>query len=282
MLAQLLLAKRTYFEASKYIDSPDAFHAGMAISLLQDSVEFAVWALIKKMNVSVKDQTTFTAQLDQIEKEAGKIPQKAKLLELNKARVGFKHYGNLPATSEPAKFSSYVEDFLRDISLGHFQVDFTELSMVDLLPDGHVRAHLKSAEEFIAQRNYGGAVKEASIAKALILAEIERVLPSAERLGTAFEAIPHWDRSQSGAVIGRPVQAYLASIREAVIASLLRVPLADLGFIARTTMFATQSHAGTWQVVDPMKVEYSEAICRRQVSCLVDLRLRSLALNGGA
>ena len=40
------------------------------------------------------------------------LPFKVKILELNKSRVNFKHYGNLPDISEAKKFKAYTEEFL--------------------------------------------------------------------------------------------------------------------------------------------------------------------------
>ncbi|SIT47331.1 hypothetical protein BN2476_560110 [Paraburkholderia piptadeniae] len=42
-----------------------------------------------------------------------KIPFKAKILELNKARVAFKRYGLAPGITASRRLVAYVSDFLR-------------------------------------------------------------------------------------------------------------------------------------------------------------------------
>ena len=95
MIEQVVIAKRIFTIAERYSQQSDPLSAGLAISLFQDSVEQLTWCIVKNLDLDVKDSEGFVSLLSKIEKKSGEsIPQKAKVLELNKARVGFKHYGN--------------------------------------------------------------------------------------------------------------------------------------------------------------------------------------------
>ena len=146
MLSQLLLAKRLYIEAGTYTERKDAVSCGIAISMLQDACELYIWALIKERSLPWKENAGFTANITTIQNEKIPLPSHAKLLELNKVRVNFKHYGVLPAPDDAKKYQFYVEDFLRSAMLEHFAVNFDDLSIVDLVADANIREHLRSAD----------------------------------------------------------------------------------------------------------------------------------------
>ncbi|PTB99790.1 hypothetical protein C9993_01375 [Marinobacter sp. Z-F4-2] len=109
MIEQVVISKRIFLIAEDYSRQSEPLAAGLAISLLQDAVEQLTWCIAKHQDLDVKDTEGFVSLLKKIEKKSGElVPQKAKILELNKARIGFKHYGNLPATSESEKFRLYA------------------------------------------------------------------------------------------------------------------------------------------------------------------------------
>ncbi len=105
MLKQLLLCKRLFNEGMTFAKRSDSVSNGIAISLFQDSVEICVWAIIKDKNIQVKDGAPFTGYIEAIQKAGLILPQVAKINELNKARVNFKHYGNLPASERMSENS---------------------------------------------------------------------------------------------------------------------------------------------------------------------------------
>ena len=72
MLTQLLLSKRLFNEGVTFARRPDAVSCGLAVSLFQDAVELFIWALIKDRSIPVKDTSSFTANLEAVEK--GSMP----------------------------------------------------------------------------------------------------------------------------------------------------------------------------------------------------------------
>lgn len=273
MITQLLLTKRLFMEGTEFAKRPDAVSCGIAISLLQDAVEMLIWLLIKERGIAVKDGSTFTANLDLVQKSGISIPEAPKLQELNKARVGFKHYGNLPAPDEAKKFHTYVEDFLRSTTMNHFNQNFDEISLVDLVPFPEIRSRLKCAEAHIEKAEFNEAVKEASIAKAELFKRLDKYIPHVDsRLSHADSVI-----EQSGRTVGIGVfnylDKYLGMLRDITLVSLLHLPLEDYAFLTATLSQASQTLGGTWHTYG-RAIKYDENICKRQIACLVNISIR--------
>jgi hypothetical protein len=274
MVQQLLLAKRLYLEACEYAARPDAVSCGIAVSMFQDAAEMLVWALIKARGVSVKEGSSFTTNLELLQKDGFAMPDAPRLLELNKARVGFKHYGNLPAPEEARKYQAYVEAFLRTASAAQFSQDIDQLSLVDLIAFEDVREQLKEAERFVAEAEYSNAVRHASIAKVLLFAKLAKHVPAVDRSLSEADGVLSAATELRGFRAFRYVAGYLDLLRDVSIITLLRIPLSDYAFLQSTLMQAARNVGGTWQTNDSRGIKYGAEICTRQISCLVSISLR--------
>ena len=264
MTKQLLLCKRLFTEGSAFAERRDPVSCGMAISFFQDSVEMLVWTLIKERCISVKEGASFTSNLESIQKAGISLSNIPKLHELNKARVGFKHYGNLPAPDEAIKFQAYVEGFLRQSLSDHFAQSYDDLSLVDLVSFPDVKERLESAEAFVSSGEHTKAMYEAAIAKVLLFRRLEHFVPRVDHV--------YLRDTDSNIESLKYLASYLGMLREAALASLLGIPLQDYSFIRRQLPQATQNVGGKWQY---SRVHtYNEAHCRRAITCLVDLSIR--------
>ncbi len=266
MITQLLLSKRLYTEAAAYASKRDGVSCGIAVSLLQDSAEMLVWALVKHRGLLVKDGAGFTSNLDALHKDGLSIPETPKLLELNKARVGFKHYGNIPASTEAQKYLSYVEDFLRSALKNNFNHDYDGLSLVDLVPFPEIRGRLKDAEGYISRSEFREAVIEASIVKVELFRKLKTFIPE------VAHDLQYAESENPGTF--KYVASYLSMLREMSLLTLLHVPLEEYSFLNNTLFSAMENLAGKWLTSDSKFVKYDEAICRRQIACLVDISIR--------
>lgn len=178
MVEQILLAKRLFLIGETYSAETDPISTGLAISLFQDAIELLVWSVVKELDITVRDNEPFTALLKKIEDGTeSKLPHRAKLIELNKARIGFKHYGNLPASGESEKYRAYTRDFLLSACSRYLSVDFEDVSLTSLIELDGVREHLQKAEKFEADSEYQHAVSEAAKAWYLLQRHIENYLP---------------------------------------------------------------------------------------------------------
>ena len=213
-----------------------------------------VWTLIKEQNISVKENAQFTTNIASLSNAGVKLPFIPKILELNKSRVGFKHYGNLPAIAEATKFRAYVEEFLRVSFVDQFGQDFDDLSLVDLIPFDDVRSRLKSCEQLVKSAQYSEAMNEAAIANAMLFSKLDRSVP---KIGN----VPM-------------MRGDLESLRETVLAALVRMPLQDYSFIKNTLPSAYMTMDGKWHVNIFRQIKYDEVSCKRAIDCLVALSIR--------
>lgn len=163
-LHQVVLCRALYAEAETYLARNGGVHIGLAVSIAQDAVELFLRAIMKDRSVAgQKVPDDFVKCMDYIDAAAAEdatkyVPFRAKLIELNKARVNFKHHGLIPDRADSRRLLGYVQDFFDRASEGFFGVRFSVLSVADLLTSAAVRCRLKEAE---------GSLRDADLQKAL-------------------------------------------------------------------------------------------------------------------
>jgi hypothetical protein len=274
MLPQLLLSKRLFLEGRDYSRRGDPVSCGLAISLFQDSVELYLWALIKEQNISVKENSGFTKYLDAIEEKQVTIPFRAKLLDLNKARVNFKHYGILPATEEAIKYLAYTEDFLKDAMEAHFSIDYDTLSIVDLVIYGDVREELKAVERLRIESKLADAASHLAIAKAMLLGRLDKYVPRASKNLADIDRLLNKSLGATGINGFRYITQYLDVMRSFSIASMLQMPLEDFGFLETSLPNVSKTMDGKWHTVFTRMPSLTNEDIQRMLSVVVELSIR--------
>lgn len=205
--------------------------------------------------MTVNEKSLFTTNLDLIKNNGIDLSNISKIHELNKARINFKHYGNLPAVEEAEKFRVYVEDFLSDAFANHFKHNFEEISLVDLISFVDVKERLHIAEKLIAQGKYAEAMSEAAIAKAMLFRRLEEFVPNVNNhlrdIGSDLKREGMQLRSGGGALVKLGtaftyLKDYLELLRETSLVALLHLPLKDSVFLRTTGTSAMLMGDGHW------------------------------------
>jgi len=172
-----LIQARFLFEKAQVLWEPyREISNGLVVSLLQDSVEIALWAIVKAKSVQIKDQESFVSILEKVGSTGLVMQGKAQILELNKSRVLYKHYGLSPAASDVLRFIESARFFLTENVREHLAVDFDTVSLADEVSDPKVRAYLKEAERFRGE----GDLEEALIQVSLAFQRILRLAQKAQ------------------------------------------------------------------------------------------------------
>jgi hypothetical protein len=126
------------------------FSCGLAVSLFQDAVESLISTVAKEVGATIPQKIAFDAYWDVIKNAPNAngrtLPPNGKMLQLNTARVSFKHHGNVPSPQTAASLQIFAEEFLIETTQRFFGLDFSRLSMVALLSDRPVAEHLEKAE----------------------------------------------------------------------------------------------------------------------------------------
>ncbi|NPT54348.1 hypothetical protein [Paraburkholderia elongata] len=158
-LGQVVLCRALCSEAEGYLSRNTGVHVGLAVSIAQDAVELFLRAVMKDRPVSgLKIPDEFVKCMDYIDAAANQdeskyVPFRARLIELNKARVNFKHYGLIPDKADSRRLLGYVGDFFDVAAKRFFDVRFSELSVADLVTSTAVRNRLKDAERSLQEED---------------------------------------------------------------------------------------------------------------------------------
>lgn len=276
MKKQLLLSKRIYLEGCEYAERGDPVSSGLAISLFQDAVEMFVWTLIKERDIHVDRNAQFTNNIKSLSDKGIKLSFAAKLFELNTSRVGFKHYGNLPAPDEAGKFRAYVEEFLSASFSEYFSVSFEELSLIDLIVFDDVRTRLQNAKQLMETNAHSDAISEIAIAKGMLFSRLDRFIPKVDRGLENFDSVLNRIPEIQGIQAFQYLADYLGVLREATLASLIRIPLRDYLFLQNALPNVLQFMNGEWRATSfgRQLIKYDETHCKRAIDCLVALSVR--------
>ena len=266
---QLLLVKRLFIEAGAYVDRSDAFSCGIAISMLQDAVELYVWALIKARGIPPpREQSGFVENLELLKRNGISFAHDPKLHDLNKARVNFKHYGNLPAPEEAKKHQDAAESFLRVAMTEHFGLSFDDLSLLDLIQNAEVKGYLLAANGHLESGDFKECASELAKARSTVLDTLGRFIPTVDR------SIARADETGQGVRPFTYLVEYLAALREATLIALLKLPFDEYKAMRSGLPAVSRTMTGSWYVTFINKFEYTKDECQTIMSALVSVAVR--------
>jgi hypothetical protein len=283
MIEQLLLSKRLFQEGERFSQENNPISAGLAISLFQDCIEILIWSIIKNFSINdVRDAEPFTSLLDKVHKtlenQSIKLPAKAKIIELNKARVNFKHYGNLPDVSEAKKFRDYTESYLRQAFSLCFHKDFDNISMSDLIKSDDVRQFIKEAEKHFINQDYQACINEIAKAKTLLFNSIKIYIPDVDsNLKKASSLFDRQVTSQAASVFTY-IHDYLRMLRTMSIINACGVSMKEFKIFESKLPSATLFGDGNFQITRTGIHNNTEEEAKVLLRFMIDLALKAQTL----
>jgi hypothetical protein len=257
MIDQLLISKKLYKEGCRQLGLADPISDGLAVSLFQDAVEIYVWTFLKDRNLDVGKNPDFTNNLGLISSSGVEMPLKAKVLELNKARVNFKHYGNLPAHRDAEKFRAYAQDFLVQACRDHFDVSFNDISNVDLVSSPELREHFGCARESASADELLPAYENLGKARWIIFRELSARLPR-------FDVRKHIDRAHA---------RDFETLRELLLVAVHRIDLREYKFANSALPTTVRTVGGVFRT-NHSRTKYSLSEFNRIYDFLMDVSLK--------
>lgn len=198
-----LVQARFLFEKAQILWEPYRdISNGLVVSLLQDAAELAMWAIVNKKSVQVKDKDGFVSILDKVGSEVGVLYGKAQIIEINKSRVAFKHYGLSPSPSDIPRFIEGARFFLTENVRAYIGLDFNAVSLADEIPDTETRNFIKNSEQYREEGNFEDALVQVSLAFQRILRVAQDDLfGSVPRFDEADRLFPRDSRDEARALI---------------------------------------------------------------------------------
>lgn len=285
MKEQLLLAKRLFLIGSGYAEKDDPVSAGVSISLFQDSIEIFIWSLLKNLDAEAKEQTSFTSFFDLVKNAKGNtknisLPFKAKILELNKSRVNFKHYGNLPDISEAKKFKAYTEEFLTISFYEFLSIDFASLSLAELIPYPNIRTKIKNAEKLLESKELEQAIAEIAIAKSMLFEKLANYLPKPDRRISDGDRFLRKISDEQFISLFKPLIQYLEKSTEISIISLLGIQISDYFTLQRYLPAVLKMSDGQYSLQYHNRMPPTEEVTKSAINIITSGAIRAREVIG--
>jgi hypothetical protein len=231
-IESLVLAKYLFQKGENSLNQSDSMACGLAISLFQDAAEIIIWTIAKELDAHVKDQEPFANLWDKIReapknKERKELPLKPKMLELNKIRVSFKHYGVPPEPSLGQKYMLYTEEFLRISIRTFFNKELDEVSMADLVRDEQTKKYIKEAEDQLNKNCFDKAVVACAKAESKIFAPFNSLLPEFSNKLTHYAPIFNRNYKDAAKSLLQNIEFYFDRLRMIGFASMANINMGD-------------------------------------------------------
>lgn len=261
---QLVLSKYLFQCGQNELNKNTSVSCGLAISLFQDSVELLIRSVGKDYDAKITDHTSFATLWERIDNAKGNtkrtnLPLQAKMLELNKARVYFKHYGILPDVSEGRKFSTYAEDFLRETMELFFDKDFDEISLADLIQDAGIRKVVKEAEKSNSDGDFDACMVACAKADQMISKKVRSIIPELPHGFTDFGMLFDRERASMARSWVQVLDSYLRGLRHFSIATTMNIKLPDYVRFHAVVPDATEFMDGSWRFQSKRKASKNNA-----------------------
>lgn len=125
---------------------------GVSILSFHDSVELFLELSSEKLNIG-KNSQGFMDYWDMINNktEDRVLTQKESMKRLNKARVNLKHHGIIPSKLDIESFRAVTQAFFNENCPTVFEIDFDNISLIDLIKFERPKEFLKKAKEVFSK-----------------------------------------------------------------------------------------------------------------------------------
>jgi hypothetical protein len=97
------------------------------------------------------------------------LKKKETMKRFNKARVGLKHYGNLPSRIDMPDFIKFVTEFFEENTPNIFKIKFSEITLVSLVQNDIAREKLNQSENMLEQNNIEESLVNAALAFCFVM-----------------------------------------------------------------------------------------------------------------
>jgi len=145
-IERLSIIKYLFNRASEFSIQPEPQN-GLSVLLFHDSIELCLNLICETRGINVP--RNFMEYWSEINKSIGPqlLSHQTAMNKLNKARVNLKHHGIIPSKIDIEAFRIMVLDFFEENYPAFFNIDFKNVSLIDLLKNEKAKIKLKEAEE---------------------------------------------------------------------------------------------------------------------------------------
>lgn len=118
----------------------------LSVLIYHDLVELFLDLICDELEINRSD--SFMGYWGVINKKIrpNELSHKSTMGKLNKSRVNFKHHGIMPSASDIELYEVTTRDFLTENAQNFFSIDFSSISLSDLIQNNRIREIIKKAE----------------------------------------------------------------------------------------------------------------------------------------
>jgi len=174
LMQRLSLIKYLYMRGIEQSRLPETL-AAFSLHDFHDSVEMFMRLALEHMSIGAKNSVSFMQYWENLAPELpnGFPSQKESMRRLNTARGSLKHQGITPSVSEIEGFRAATTNFFYENCSVIFEIEFSEISMVNLIKYKEAKKHLQNAQDHLSNELAQDAINEAAKAFALLIDEYE-------------------------------------------------------------------------------------------------------------
>jgi hypothetical protein len=121
--------------------------------------------------VGINLDVSFMASFEEIDKQLtqGELSQKESVRRLNKARVNLKHDGLFPSILDIEAYRATATNFFEENTPLIFKINFSDISLAELISDIAVKEKIKSAEELLIKEAFEASLNNTAIAFQILI-----------------------------------------------------------------------------------------------------------------
>jgi len=119
--------------------------SGFSILSFHDAIELFLNLVCVDKDITIPKN--FMEYWTEIDKHISpdKLSHKTTMQKLNRARVSFKHHGIVPSKTDIESFKVMTLSFLNENYAKFFNIEFNDVSLIELIQNDKSRKHLKDA-----------------------------------------------------------------------------------------------------------------------------------------
>jgi hypothetical protein len=220
ILRRIVNAKYVFEKARSIQSESNEMSMSISLLLMHDAIELLMLAVLDYRNVTPAKRREFMEFWQELT-NAGlpSPPDYIPMDSLNKLRVGLKHSGNLPNTQVVMQLTPRVRGFFENVLKSHCDIDYEDVSLIDLIADQEVRGPLKNA-----QRNFVRGDKLAAMVELKVA--FHKIENSA---GKRIEKLRPPDRPSLPNDLDREVGSYMQQLHDFLDRCAIRTNLLTMG-----------------------------------------------------
>jgi hypothetical protein len=169
---RLALIKHIYTIGLSQTNYPEPLYA-TAILTFHDAVELFLQLTCEEYDIHEK-RINFEDYWAKIQAFNGvDLPHKATMARLNSSRVNFKHHGNVPSKLDIEGFRASVTYFFEESTKLVFGIEFSAISLVELVMNTNVRNKIYESTDFAKTQNLNEAQTQLAISFTMLIRDFE-------------------------------------------------------------------------------------------------------------